>query len=217
MMTEATKRALVGLRDLSTLQWYVIPILALVFYLYTMEIKRAREGGDWNPLFAALAVFGADFLNESWNGWVLVLSGRSALWTAPGPTALRTTVGWNLEIMFMFAILGFVFYHSLSHKPKAKILGLPEAWFFALLYSAVCVFVECCLNAAGLLVWDYPFWSRSLGGIWLILLVGYFWFFAWAILAITRKTVKGKTLAVALPYAAAIVLDLIAAGLGRRY
>lgn len=29
--------------------------------------------------------------------------------TAPGHTALRTTVGWNLEIMFMFAILGFVF------------------------------------------------------------------------------------------------------------
>ena len=170
MMTEATLRALANLRDLSTLQWYVIPILALVFYLYTMEIKRAREGGDWNALFAALAVFGADFLNESWNGWVLVLSGRSALWTAPGPTALRTTVGWNLEIMFMFAILGFIFYHSLSHKPKAKIAGIPEAWFFA-----------------------------------------------WAILAITRKTAKGKMLVVALPYAAAIVLDLIAACLGLRY
>jgi hypothetical protein len=217
MMTVATQAALVGLRDLSTLQWYVVPILAIVFYLYTMEIKRSREGGDWNPIFAALAIFGADFFNESWNGWFLVLSGRSALWTAPGPTALRTTVGWNIEIMFMFAILGFVFYHSLSHKPKAKILGLPEAWFYAILYSLVCVFVECCLNAAGLLAWEYPFWSRSVGGIWLIIVVGYFWFFAWAILAITRRSLKGKAVVVAIPYAAAIVLDLAAASLGWRY
>jgi hypothetical protein len=216
-MTEATQRALSGLRDLSTLQWYAIPILAIVFYLYTMEIKRAREGGDWNAVLSAVAVFGADFLNESWNGWVLALSGRSALWTAPGPSALRTTVGWNLEIMFMFAVLGFVFYHSLSRKPGARILGLPEAWFFAILYTAVCVFVECCLNAAGLLVWEYPFWSRSLGGIWLILVLGYFWFFAWAILAITRKTLRGKLVVVAAPYAAAIALDLVAAGLGWKY
>ena len=216
-MTEATRRALSGLRDLSTLQWYVIPILAIVFYLYATEIKRAREGGDWNPLFAALAIFGADFLNECWNGWVLALTGRSAVWTAPGPSALRTTVGWNIEIMFMFAILGFVFYHSLSRRPKARILGLPEAWFFAVGYSAVCVFVECCLNAAGLLVWEYPFWSRSLGGIWLIFLVGYFWFFAWAIFAFTRRTIRGKAIVAAIPYAVAIALNLAAAALGWRY
>jgi hypothetical protein len=216
-MTEATTKALTGLRDLSTMQWYAIPILAIVFYIYTREMKEARAKGDWNPIFAALAIFGADFLNESWNGWWMVLSGRSALWTAPGPTALRTTVGWNLEIMFMFALLGFVFYHSLSRKPGAKVLGLPEAWFFALLYTAVCVFVECCLNAAGILVWEYPFWARSFGGIWLIFLVGYFWFFAWAILAITRKSLRSKILVVGLPYVLAIALDLVAAGLGWRY
>jgi hypothetical protein len=216
-MTEATRQALSGLRDLSSLQWYAIPILAIVFYIYTMELRRSRLSGDYRPLLAAVAVFGADFFNESWNGWFLILSGRSALWTAPGPTALRTTVGWNIEIMFMFALLGFVFYHSLSGRPKARILGLPEAWFFAILYSLVCVFVECCLNAAGLLVWEYPFWSRSLGGIWLIILVGYFWFFAWAILAITRKTAKAGILVAALPWAAALVIDLVAAALGWRY
>ncbi len=216
-MTAATVTALRGLRDLTTLQWYVIPFLALVFYLYTMEIRRARLGGDWNAVVAAVAVFGADFFNESWNGWVLALSGRSALWTAPGPSALRTTVGWNIEIMFMFAILGFIFYHSLSHRPGARILGLGEAWFFALFYSIVCVFIECCLNAAGLLVWEYPFWTRSLGGVWLILALGYFWFFAWAILAVTRKTVRAKVFVCALPVAVAIVMDLVAAGLGWRY
>ena len=216
-MTEASRQALSGLRDLSTLQWYAIPLLAVVFYLYTTEMKKARTSGDWKGLLAAAAVFGADFFNESWNGWVLVLSGRSALWTAPGPTALRTTVGWNIEIMFMFSILGFIFYHSLSGKPKAKVLGIPEPWFFAILYTVVCVFVECCLNAAGLLVWEYPFWARSFGGVWLILLIGYFWFFAWAILAITRKTLKSGILVAAAPYAAAVLLNLAAAAMGWRY
>ncbi len=32
-MTEASRRALTGLRDLSTLEWYVIPLLAIVFYI----------------------------------------------------------------------------------------------------------------------------------------------------------------------------------------
>src|SRR5208282_703528 len=191
-MTAATRQALIGLRDFSTLQWYVIPFLALVFYLYTMEIKRARAGGDWNTVFAAVAIFGADFFNESWNGWFMILSGRSALWTTPGPTALRATVGWNIEIMFMFAILGFVFYHSLSNRPKARLLGIPEKWFFAIFYSLICVVVECCLNAGGILVWEYPFWGRNVPGILPIFLVGYFWFFAWAILAIGRKTIFGK-------------------------
>jgi hypothetical protein len=56
------------------------------------------------PLLAGLTLFGMDFFNETWIGWVLVLSGRSAFWTASGGTALRTLVGWNIEIMFIFAI-----------------------------------------------------------------------------------------------------------------
>ena len=45
-MTEASQRALEGLRDPHTLQWYVIPLLALVFYVYSTEIKKARGTGD---------------------------------------------------------------------------------------------------------------------------------------------------------------------------
>lgn len=40
-MTEASKMALQGMRDLSTLEWYVIPLLAFVFYIYTSEMKKA--------------------------------------------------------------------------------------------------------------------------------------------------------------------------------
>ena len=92
-MTDATARALEGLRDLSGLQWYVIPLLAIVFYIYTTEVKKAKVSGNWNVVLAGFTLFGADFLNETWNGWVMVLSGRSAFWTAPGPTAFRSMVG----------------------------------------------------------------------------------------------------------------------------
>jgi len=50
MPTPASQRALVGLRDLSMLEWYVIPLLAIVFYIYTSEIKKARQTGCWDAV-----------------------------------------------------------------------------------------------------------------------------------------------------------------------
>ena len=40
-MTPASELALRGLRDLSMIKWYVIPLLAVVFYIYTSEMKKA--------------------------------------------------------------------------------------------------------------------------------------------------------------------------------
>ena len=60
-MTEATIQALEGLRDLSTLEWYIIPLLLVVIYIYNKESSKARETGNWNPVFAALTVLGLDF------------------------------------------------------------------------------------------------------------------------------------------------------------
>jgi hypothetical protein len=54
MPTPASQMALDGLRDLSTLKWYVIPLLAIVFYIYATEIKRARNTGNW-PLLSLSA------------------------------------------------------------------------------------------------------------------------------------------------------------------
>ena len=109
-MTESARQALIGLRDLGTLQWYVVPLLALLFYVYVVEIRAARSTGNWDAVIAGVTLFGADFVNESMNGWIFAISGYSALWLAPGPTALRTLVGWNVEIMFMFAIAGILYY-----------------------------------------------------------------------------------------------------------
>ncbi len=217
-MTEATIKALDGLRDLTMLKWYVIPLLAVVFYIYTKEVKDARKTGNWNAVLAGLTIFGVDFFNETWNGWVMHLSGRSAFWTAPGDTALRTMVGWNIEIMFMFLIVGIIYFHTLSETADQKILGIPEKWFWAVGYSAFCVFVECLLNMGGHLVWEYSFWERSFAGVWLIFLIGYFHFFCAAILVISLKKMKHKIATVIVIYSVPVIMNITGLGiLGWQY
>ena len=212
-MTPASEMALQNLRDLSTLKWYVIPLLAIVFYIYTAEIKKARNSGNWDAIFAGLTLFGVDFINETWNGWVFHLTQRSAMWTTPGDTALRTMVGWNIEIMFMFAISGIIYYNTLSADRSEKIMGLPNQWFWAIGYAAFCVFVECLLNAGGHLVWEYPWWHRSFKGVWLIFLFGYFHFYVAIIIVINMKTIQRKIIAVSSLYAIAIVANGVAMGI----
>ena len=212
-MTPASLEALHRLRDLSTIKWYVIPLFAVVYYIYTIEIKKARESKNWDAVLAGLTVFGMDFINETWNGWVLHFTQRSAFWTAPGDTALRTMVGWNIEIMFMFVILGIIYYHSLLPQKEDKILGIPNRWAFAIGYSAFCVFVEVILNIGGQLVWEYSFWNRSVEGVWLIFVFGYFIFFVAAIVMLSRKTTKGKVIFVSSIYAIAIAANIIGLGI----
>ena len=126
-MTESARQALVGLRDFSTLQWYVVPLLALLFYIYLVEIRAARATGNWDPVIAGATVFCADFVNESINGWIFSISGYSALWLAPGPTALRTLVGWNVEIMFMFGIAGILYCKSIDDDPTGDGVGRAQS------------------------------------------------------------------------------------------
>lgn len=212
-MTEASVQALQGLRDLSMLKWYVIPLLAIVLYIYAVEIKKARESGNWEAVLAGLTLFGMDFINESWNGWVFHLTQRSAFWTTPGDTALRTTIGWNIEIMFMFAIAGIIFYHSLLPDKRTKILGLPNRWFMAILFAAFCTFVECVLNYGGQLVWEYPWWNRSFAGVWLIFIFGYLEFFVAIIVMLHLKTTKARLIFIGAIYAIPIALNVIGLGI----
>ncbi len=212
-MTHASQVALEGMRDLTTLKWYVIPLLAIVFYIYTNEMKKARKTGDWNALYAGLTVFGMDFFNETWNGWVFHFTQHSAFWTTPGDTALRTMIGWNIEIMFMFAISGIIYFNTLSENKQDKILGVPNRWFWAIGYSVFCVFVECLLNMGGHLVWEYPFWNRSFVGVWLIFFFGYFHFYVAALLVIGMKSDKNKIITISIIYSVPIIANIIGMGI----
>lgn len=217
-MTESARQALVGLRDLSTLQWYAVPLLALLFYIYVVEIRDARRTSNWDAVIAGLTLFGADFVNESINGWIFAISGYSALWLAPGPTALRTTVGWNVEIMFMFAIVGIIYCKSIDENPTVTVFGLPNRWFWALFYSAVSVLVELGLNKGGLLVWDYRWWNRGFVAVLPIFVFGYLWFYLAAKFAIERSTLRAKVRVPVTLFAVAVLLNVVGLGvLGWKY
>ncbi|MCP2316881.1 hypothetical protein APR12_002221 [Nocardia amikacinitolerans] len=51
-MTDNAREALEILRDASQFQWYVIPLLLIVIYIYAVEVERR----NWNVLFAGLAL-----------------------------------------------------------------------------------------------------------------------------------------------------------------
>jgi hypothetical protein len=171
MTTESALEASRILRDGSQFQWYVIPLLALVLYVYAVEIERRA----WNVVFAGLAFWGMDWFNEIWNALVFHFTQVAPVWGAPKDTAFLILIGLNIEICFMFAIAGIAFSKTLPADPRARVLGLPNRLFFALAGSLFCVGVEILLNAVGALTWEWPWWSAR--APWLILLVGYIPFF----------------------------------------
>lgn len=189
-MAESAQRALAILRDSSQFQWYVIPLLAFIFYVYTVEAEKR----NWNLILAGLAFWGMDWFNEIWNALVLHFTGYAPVWGAPGNTAYLILIGLNIEIMFMFAVSGVIWGKMLLPHKEDKILGIPNRWFVALAGAAFCVFVEYLLNAAGALTWEYPWWNR--GAPWLIFLFGYLTFFVVAFWVYDMRTYRQKLWAV---------------------
>jgi hypothetical protein len=171
MPTESAQQALSILRDGSQFQWYVIPLFAIVVYVYANEIERK----NWNLVFAGLAYFGMDLFNEIWNSLVFHFNGTAPVWGAPGDTAYLVMIGWNIEILFMFAIAGVAFGKMLPEDKQMKVLGIPNRLAIAVGGAAFCVFVEVLLNQIGALTWDFPWWDANLP--WLIFLFGYLHFF----------------------------------------
>jgi hypothetical protein len=171
MPTEFAQQAADILRDPGQFQWYVIPLLAIVTYIYNVEIRNKC----WNAVFAGLAFWGADSVNEILNSVFFHLSGRAPIWATPGDTAYLILIGLNIEIMFMFAIAGIAWAKVLPPDPATRIMGMPNRWFIAVLGSAFCVFVEILLNRIDALTWDWPWWNA--GAPWLIFIAGYLWFF----------------------------------------
>ncbi len=171
MPTNAAVAALKILRDGSQFQWYVIPCLAFVLYVYAVEVERR----NWNLVFAGLALWGMDWFNEIWNGLVFHFTQYAPVWGAPGRTAYLILIGLNIEICFMFAIAGLVVAKTLPADRTLTILGLPNRWFIAVAASVFCVVVEFFLNAAGALTWDYWWWNVRTPG--LIIVFGYLTFF----------------------------------------
>jgi len=190
MMTESARQASSILRNPSHFQWYVIPLLLIVLYIYSVEVERK----NWSVLFGGLALWGMDWFNEIWNALVFHFNQFAPVWGTPGGTAFNILIGLNIEITFMFAIMGIYACKMLPEDRKLKILGIPNRWFFAVLNTLLAVGIEVLLNLAGALTWEFPWWN--LGAPWLIFLIGYFPFFVVCFWVHDMKSVKNKAITV---------------------
>lgn len=185
-MSESARQALSNLRDPSGFEWYVIPLLLVVIYIYNVEIGKR----NWSAVFAGLALWGVDWFNEIWNSLIFHFSGYAPCWAAPGKTAYLILIGLNIEICMMFAIMGVAAVQALPKDPAMKIMGLPNRWVFAVGYSIAAVLVEIVLNAVDALTWDWSWWSA--GAPWLIFLFGYLPFFVVAFWVYDMDSVRRK-------------------------
>jgi len=191
-MTESAQKALSILRDGSQFIWYVIPLFAVVIYVYAVEIEKR----NWSLIFAGLAFWGMDWFNEIWNGLVFHFSGYAPVWGASANTAFLILIGLNIEICFMFAISGIVFCKTLPPDPKFKILGIPNRILIAIGGSIFCVAIEILLNLIGALTWEYSWWS--IRAPWLIFLIGYLPFFLMSFWVYDMKSIKNKIITVSI-------------------
>jgi hypothetical protein len=203
MPTDFAQQALDILRDGGQFQWYLIPLLAIVVYIYNSEIYERR----WNLVFAGLAFWGADWINEIVNSIFFHINGRAPFWGAPGSTAFLILIGLNIEIMFMFSIAGIAWSKILLPDPKTKILGIPNRIFIAVAGSVFCVIVEIWLNQIDALTWDWSWWDANTP--WLIFLFGYLWFFLIAFWVHDMNDIKKQAKVVGVIWAIVALLALI--------
>ncbi|MEN6420230.1 MAG: hypothetical protein ABFC73_15045 [Clostridiaceae bacterium] len=206
-MSENSLSALSILRNPQlTLKWYIVPLLLVVMYIYT---KEAHEQ-NWNVILGGIALWGMDLFNEIWNSIVFHATNFAPVWGTPmgvGNTALLLLIGYNIEISFMFAMMGIMACLSLPKDPKQKILGINNRVFLAVVYTTLAVVVECFLNYSGLLTWEYPWWSIKCP--YLIWLIGYLPFFTMAFVVHDMKKMKNKILALGIIFGVDIVLLVV--------
>ena len=190
MIAPSAKHALLILRDPSHFQWYVIPLLLIVLYIYSVEVERK----NWNVLFGGLALWGMDWFNEIWNGLIFHFNKFAPAWSTPGATAYNILIGLNIEITMMFAIMGIFACKMLPANKKMKILGVNNRIFFAVLNTFLAVGIEVLLNLSGALRWENWWWG--LKAPWLIFLIGYLPFFLVCFWVHDMKKVKDKVIVV---------------------
>lgn len=170
--TDFTLRALDQVRSTTNFGWGIVPLIALVFYVYSSEVQAK----NFAAIFAGVGLFLMDIFNEVTNVVIMHVSERAALWTTTGPTLYQPLVGLTVEIMFLFAISGVLFAKALPEGRAAKILGVNNRWFLITAFSVFAVIVEILLRAGGIFHWEYWFWNVPF--IPFIVIFGYGTFFA---------------------------------------
>lgn len=151
---ELTQQALAILRNPDTFQWYFIPLLAFVVYIYFNEIAKK----NWRGVAAGLSLYMVHWLYEIANALIQHFSGH-ALWTVPAGTSFLLLIGVGVELSLMFAVAGLIFSKVLPEDPKRKILGINNRIVFAVANAAFFSIFEIFLARTPAFHWVYPWWG----------------------------------------------------------
>lgn len=151
---ELTQQALGILRNGSTFQWYFIPLFAFVVYVYFVEIEKK----NWKAVASGLALYSTHWFYEIGNALIQHFSGH-ALWTVPTGTSFLLLIGVGWELSMMFAAAGVIFSKLLPADPKAKILGVNNRVFIAILNAAFFSIFEIFLAKTPAFHWVYSWWG----------------------------------------------------------
>jgi len=150
-----TRQAQELLRAPGHFNWSTVTLLALVVYVYSVEVQRR----DWSTILAGLTFWLMDWLNEIVNALVLHVNGDAALWTVTGSSSFVILIGLTVEISLFFAINGIVYVKLLPSDPRVRIAGIPNRWALAIALSLVSVGVELLLHELGVFHWHYWWWN----------------------------------------------------------
>ena len=209
MFSEYTQSALTILRNpQATMHWYAVPLLLIVMYIVTKELHEK----NYMVVFGGFALWGMDIFNEIWNSMICFISGYAPVWGTPvgaGDTSLLLMIGYNLEISFMFLIMGICVCLMLPEDKNAKILGINNRVFYCIVLTTLAVLIECFLNYCGILTWEWPFWQRSCP--WLLWVIGYLPFFSMAFYVHDRPDVKTAAKVDGIIFGVNIVLIIVCA------
>jgi len=151
---ELTQQALGILRNPSIFEWYFIPLLAFVVYIYFSEIANK----NWKGIAAGLSLYMVHWFYEILNALIQHFSGH-ALWTVPDGTCFLLLVGVGAELSFMFSVAGLIFSKILPDDPKLKIMGINNRILFALGNAAFFSIFEIWLATTPAFHWVYPWWG----------------------------------------------------------
>jgi hypothetical protein len=151
---DATDKALSILRNGSNFQWYVIPLFALVVYLYMNEAAKK----NWKGIAAGLSLYAVHWFFEIGNALIQHFSGH-ALWTVPTGTSYLLLVGVGIELSLMFSVAGLIMSKILPADPKAKVLGVNNRIFFAVANAVLFSIIEIFLASTPAFAWVYPWWG----------------------------------------------------------
>jgi hypothetical protein len=199
-VTSFTREAQHLLRHPGMFDWSTVTLLALVVYVYAVEVEHA----NWDAVLAGIAFWLMDWANEIINALVLHFNGHAALWTVTGHMSYLILIGLTVEISMFFAINGVIFAKLLPPNRKARIFGLPNRWALSIGLSLVSVGVELLLHADGVFHWYYWWWNVASFPV--IVVFGYLTFY---VVAFWVHDMTGRTRQITV-VATLASLDLVA-------